>query len=179
MKRIFLMRHSKAGQTAKHMLSDHERALTKKGEELCEQIAVYFNKFYKDTPPKLIIVSSATRAKQTAALLNKYFTQEDIKVITSQELYMVKSNEEIINVINDISDEYNSILIVGHNPGLQQFSLDFAMEGDKKKFREMRSNFAPGSFATFNADNKSWKNVSINSGVLLDFVNGKKVKNLI
>lgn len=179
MKRIFLMRHSKAGQTSKHMLSDYERPLTKKGEELCAIIAEYFSKFYKDSPPQLIICSTTTRAKQTAALFNKYFEGDDIEILPIQELYMTKDNEEFLNIIKDLDDKVSSLLVIGHNPSLQQFALDFANEGDKKKFREMRSNFAPGSFATFNADNRSWKNIAENGGILLDFVNGKNIKKLV
>lgn len=173
------MRHSKAGQTSKNMLSDHERPLTKKGEELCEQIAEYFNKFYKDVSPEVIICSNATRAKQTAALFNKYYKGDEIKIETVPELYVIRSNDDFLNVLKNIDDKLNSVLIVGHNPGLQQFAIDFANEGDKKKFREMRANFAPGSFATFDCDHKRWKNITENSGILLDFVNAKNLKKLL
>lgn len=169
------MRHSKAGQTSKNMLSDHDRLLTKKGEDLCEEIAGYFNKFYKDSPPEHILCSSTARAKQTAALFNKFFEGKEIPTTALPELYITRNNE-ILEAIQNVDNNINSILIIGHNPGLQQFAMEFAHDGDKKKFREMKSNFAPGSFATFNADHRNWSNIRSDSGILLDFVNGKKIK---
>lgn len=175
MKKLYLMRHSKAGQTDKHMLNDHERPLTAKGEDLVPKIASYFNSHYKDSPPQLIICSTALRAKQTAGLFKRSFSNKEIEIRTYPELY-ITGNDEILSVIHKLEDKYSSVLVISHNPGLQAFSVKFSKQGDKSKFREMRSNFAPGSFATFETDVKSWKEVSTESGTLLDFVNGKKLK---
>lgn len=175
MKRIYLVRHSKAGQTNKHMLNDHERTLTKKGEEQAPKIAYYFLKNYKDNFPEIILSSTAIRAKQTSALFRKHFTQNtNIEIKNIQELY-ITSKEQILSVINSIENKFNSTLIVSHCPGLQDFCIDFAHSGDKVKFRDMRANFPPGSFAVFDIDVKNWKDVKPNSGVLLDFINGKKL----
>ncbi|MDX1950442.1 MAG: histidine phosphatase family protein [Rickettsiales bacterium] len=175
MKRIYLMRHSKAGQTDKNMLSDHERTLTKKGEDQASLVAPYFLKHYKDNPPEVIFSSTAIRAKQTASLFKKFFSHNpEIEIKTFQDLY-VTSPEQILDIINRCSDDYKSILIISHCPGLQEFAVSFARSGDKTKFREMRANFPPGSFATFNSEVKNWYEITNNSAILLDFVNGKKL----
>ncbi len=170
------MRHSKAGQTDKHMLNDHERPLTKKGEELVPNISAYFAKNYKDNPPQVILCSTALRAKQTAAIFKKHFkVNPDIEIRTFQELY-ITGTDEILSVIHKIESKFTSALIISHNPGLQGFALKFSRSGDKQKFREMKANFAPGSFATFECDTKDWSSIAAESGTLLDFVNGKKLK---
>ncbi len=177
MKRIYFIRHSKAGQTNKNMLNDYERVLTKKGEEQAPKIAQYFVKNYKDTPPQVILSSTAIRAKQTGSLFKKYFSisSSEIDIKPFQELY-ITGNEEILSVINGVDNKLSSIIIISHCPGLQHFVVQFARSGDVHKFRDMRSNFSPGSFATFDCDVKNWKDITINSGILLDFINGKKLK---
>ncbi len=175
MKRIYLMRHSKAGQTDKNMLNDHERTLTDKGEHQASKVAPYFIEKYKDNPPQIILSSTAIRAKQTASLFKKYFTTNpEIEIKSFQDLY-ITSPAQILDIINRTTEEYKSILIVSHCPGLQEFAVSFARSGDKTKFREMRSNFPPGSFATFDCDVKNWYEITNNSAILLDFVNGKKL----
>ncbi len=170
------MRHSKAGQTNKNMLNDHERTLTKKGEDQAAKVAPYFLKNYKDNLPQIVLSSTAIRAKQTAALFKKYFiANPDIDIKAFHELY-ITNNEEIIKIINGIDEKFKSVLVVSHCPGLQVFAEEFARAGDKHKFREMRANFPPGSFATFDCDVKNWKDIEIHSGILLDFVSGKRLK---
>ncbi len=176
MKRIYFIRHSKAGQTNKNMLNDHERTLTKKGEEQAPKIAQYFIKNYKDNLPQTILSSTAIRAKQTAALFKKYFTPNtDIEIKAFQELY-ITGNDEILSVLNGVDNKLSSIVIISHCPGLQHFAVQFARSGDVHKFRDMRANFPPGSFATFDCDVKNWKDITIDSGILLDFISGKKLK---
>ncbi len=176
MKKLYLMRHSKAGQTNKHMLNDHERPLTKKGEEQVPLIAGYFNTHYKDDPPQVIVCSTALRAKQTATIFKKTFkTEKNVEILIFPELYITGTNE-ILSVINKISEKFRSALIVSHNPGLHEFAMKFSKLGDKKKFREMKSNMPPGSFATFEMDVESWNEVTVESGILLDFVDGKGLK---
>jgi phosphohistidine phosphatase len=169
------MRHSKAGQTNKKIIDDHERQLTKMGEAICPKAAAYFKNFYKDNPPEIIISSTATRAKQTANMFRRSFSNPDIEIKTVQKLYLGRLSD-ILDVIKELPDKYRSILVVGHNPGLQDFCVDFAHEGDKEKFRQMRSNFPPCSFATFNIEKSKWSETKADSGVLVDFVNGKKLK---
>ncbi len=175
MKKIFLMRHSKAGQTDKYMLNDHERPLTEKGEQLVPELADYFNKHYKDFPPQLIISSTALRAKQTAELFKNNFKLGEPEIKEFQELY-ITGVDEILSVIHNIDNKIDSILMVSHNPGLHTFAIHFAKDGDKHKFREMRSNFPPGSFAAFQIDCDNWYEVNENTATLLDFVSSKNFK---
>jgi len=168
MKNIYLMRHSKAGQTKKQLLNDHDRPLTEKGRELCPAIGKYIRVLGK---PDLILCSTAKRAKDTAELISKPLGKST-KLIEMQKLYLA-SPGEILSVINEINDKINSVLIVGHNNGLQKFCVEFAGKGDKKKFREMRHNFPPASLAVFGLAQKKWDEVKMRSGFLKDFVMAK------
>ncbi len=176
MKRIYFMRHSYAGQTDKYMLNDHERPLTEKGEKLVKGISGYFNKNLKDSPPEIILCSTALRAKQTALTFKKNFKLDpEIQINAFAELY-ITGNDEVLSVIHGVSEDVNSILIISHNPGLLNFITKFASKGDKKKFRDMKSSFTPGSFAVFDVEVNDWYEVANNNGILLDFINAKQFK---
>lgn len=171
------MRHSKAGQANKKLTDDIERTLTKKGEEQALKLGEIFNNLYlQDFNPQLIITSNAIRAKQTASLLKKNLRKgSGISTKSFPELYL-DTETKIIDILKKQDDSINSILVVSHIPGLQNFAIDFANSGDKTKFRQMRSNFPPGSFVTFNIDIQKWKDIEPQKGNLIDFINSKKIK---
>lgn len=169
MKRLYLLRHSKAGQTNKKLLDDHERSLTQKGVEVCALLGNYVSEENFD----LVLCSTALRAKETAELVLEQAGQSPhIELLPN--LYLA-SPGEIFRVINQVSEEVSSVLVVGHNPGLQNLAINLAGKGDKKKFREMRNNFSPPSLAVFDIDTE-WAKVGPRSGELTDFVIGKNLK---
>ena len=164
MKRLYLLRHSKAGHTSKKLLGDHERALTEKGKMLCSAVGDCLSRI--ELLPELILCSSATRAQQTAQYVLESLNT-DIQVEIEPKLYLAEPNE-ILNCIHRIDESVSSVMVVGHNPGMHHFSIWLAGKGDKKKVRTMRSNFPPPSLATFDID-ENWFNVSEQSGELVDF----------
>lgn len=172
MKRLYILRHSKAGQTDKKVLDDHERKLTGKGVELCAFIADYLASF--NPQPELILSSTALRAKQTAELVLSHLGKKiDIQYIS--KLYLA-SPDDLASILHGVNNSINSVLIVGHNPGLQQFCVGLSGSGDKKLFRDMRNNFPPPSLAVFDIKCQDWPDVDIHTGELIGFSSGKVLK---
>ena len=172
MKRIYVLRHSKAGHTNKKLLDDHERPLTDKGVDMCAVVADCLKEH--DPLPELVLCSTALRAKQTASNVLENLGQ-NIETIHIHGLYLAEP-DLILQAIHNVDESINSIMIVGHNPGLQQLSLLLSGKGDKKKFRAMRSNFPPPSLAVFDIDQEHWFDVAEQSAELVDFVAAKTVK---
>lgn len=173
MKRLYILRHSKAGQAGKKLLDDHERPLTEKGSELCPPIGKHLSNC--DTPPDLVLCSPALRTRQTAEqVIRAMDTSPELKLIPA--LYLA-TPDDILNIIQKECDErYKSTLIVGHNPGLQQLCILIAGSGDKSKFRDLRNNFPPAALATYNLENcNNWLDIGIQSGTLIDFQTAKKL----
>jgi phosphohistidine phosphatase len=169
-KRLYFLRHSKAGQTNKNLVDDHDRELTDKGELICP----YIGRFIKSSwdLPQFVLTSTAARARKTAELVVEAIG-ESIPIFEERRLYLA-SPGEIMDIIRSIDSKYESVLIVGHNPGLQMFCIQFAGTGNKQRFREMRANFSPASLAAFNMSG-DWSNVSTQAGELLDFTSAKKI----
>ncbi len=166
MKRLFVLRHSKAGQTNKKILADHERPLTQKGVEVAHLTGQYMHNC--NYHPDHIVTSNATRAIETGDIVLQYLP-DNIEREVSTKLYLADS-DDIFKFINGfVEDSVSNLLIIGHNPGLHYFAMDLAGSGDKKKFREMRTNFPPRSLAVYNIDVTSWADVTSQSGELIDF----------
>ena len=72
-----------------------------------------------DLNPDLIITSSAVRAKDTAELMAEALGYKG-KIIVSKDLYMGEPTD-YLKILKDIKDKYESVLIVGHNPGLEAY----------------------------------------------------------
>lgn len=167
MKRLYILRHSKAGQTTKKLISDHSRCLTDKGISLCQKVAENLNKY--EHGPEFILSSTSLRTMETAQIVKDSMGLKEVELSASSQLYLA-SMGDIVSIINDADDKYDSIMLVGHNPTLQQFCLNLPNTGDKKIFRSMRNNFPPASYAVFDCDIDSWKNLSLRSCELVDFV---------
>lgn len=116
MKTLFLMRHAKSSWKD-DSLADHERPLKKRGKKDTKLIAKELKK--NDLIPDLIISSSAVRAKETAELLAEALGYKG-KIEISDDLYMGEP-QDYVNALNGIKEKYDSVMIVGHNPGLEAY----------------------------------------------------------
>ena len=73
-----------------------------------------------DYIPQQIVSSSAVRAKQTTELVVENLTdKQPDKIIFDEELYLA-SLDKLVEIINAYKDGLNSLMIVAHNPGLEQ-----------------------------------------------------------
>jgi len=108
---LLLLRHAKSSWDDPE-LPDHERLLNKRGKQNAITMGKYLKK--EQLVPDLIITSTAKRANKTATIIAKQ-SGYDNKTIQSEILYS-SSPENYIKVINGIPDKYNKVLLVGHNP---------------------------------------------------------------
>lgn len=116
MKTLLLMRHGKSSWKDSS-LSDHERPLKKRGRRDSKRIAQELKK--NDLYPHVILSSSATRAKETVEIIVDTLDYEN-RIIFSDELYMAEP-EDFIDALSNLSDDDDTVLIVGHNPGMEAF----------------------------------------------------------
>ena len=114
MKTLLILRHAKA-ISKDPSLSDQGRPLDKLGED----DALRMGKLMKDKDmiPSLIISSTATRAKTTAELVAKGFGYQG-DIVLNPSLYEAKP-KDYLAMLETLSDRYNSVLIVGHNPTVE------------------------------------------------------------
>lgn len=113
-KTLFILRHAKSSW-AETDKADKDRALKTKGISDIVNTARAFAP--KVQGLDLIITSSANRAVHTAILFAETigFPHDKIRI---EPLVYQADERELVDMIKSFPDQYNSIMVVGHNPTL-------------------------------------------------------------
>ena len=121
MKTLYIVRHAKSSWDFPE-LPDEERPLLKKGEKRTEKIANFL--LEKKVSVDHIISSHAVRALDTAKIIahTLHFPEEDIAI--SGTVYHA-SSDQLYDLFFELSDEIESLMIVGHNPTFTSFANHF------------------------------------------------------
>ena len=111
---LFVLRHAKSSWADEHT-DDWERPLTSRGE----RDAVHVGRLLRERGlvPDLIVSSDAVRAESTARRVATEASYSH-KVVLSSRLYHAKPNV-IIEVLKDAPDTARRVMVVAHNPGLE------------------------------------------------------------
>ena len=115
MKSILVLRHAKSSRKDPD-LTDHDRPLNKRGKRDAPRMGRLMKK--ENLVPDVIISSTAIRARSTAEAVAKTSGYKG-EIILDKSLYAA-GPEAYLGVIHDLSDEYVRVLIIGHNPGLEE-----------------------------------------------------------
>ena len=114
MKRLLILRHAKSSWSDAS-LDDWQRPLNERGRRDAPRVGDLLRN--RSLVPDVIITSDAVRARTTAqAVAEAAGYSRDIVVEPS--LYHA-TPDEVIAVLNSVPDEAHSVMIVGHNPGLE------------------------------------------------------------
>jgi phosphohistidine phosphatase len=115
MKTLLVLRHAKSSWRESE-LSDHDRPLNKRGKRDAPRMGELIRA--EDLLPDLILTSSARRALTTAELVAEASGYEG-EIQVSRDLYAA-GPEEFIDALCALPDGFDSVLVIGHNPGLEE-----------------------------------------------------------
>ena len=127
MRELALMRHGKSAWGRSDQ-SDHERPLEPRGEKGALTMAEVLKK--RSWTPGLVICSDAQRTQATAEQLKAVFSELTIQM--APELYL-GSVHELGRVLGRCSGTLDRVLILGHNPGLEE--CVFHLSGSELRLR--------------------------------------------
>ncbi|HWN37269.1 MAG TPA: histidine phosphatase family protein [Gammaproteobacteria bacterium] len=114
MKRLLLLRHAKA-VPATDPLVDIDRPLAERGERDARRIGERLRQ--QQQHPALIVASPAARALRTAQLVAGTIDYPRDAIALDRRLYLAEP-AAIIEIIAAQDAAIESLLVVGHNPGL-------------------------------------------------------------
>lgn len=115
MKTLLILRHAKSSWK-NPSLDDHDRPLNKRGKRDAPRMGKLLRK--KDLVPDLIISSTARRARKTAKVVAKA-SHYDGEIRLTRSLYHA-GPAEYLEVLRDLPDDYQRVMVVGHNPGMEE-----------------------------------------------------------
>lgn len=158
-----MLRHSDA--VSHHDEGDHARELSPQGIESCEAVGNYLQ---QSTPvPAHVLCSSATRTQQTAQHSLQHAALAPTRDVI-QKLYLA-SPDDIFLQIQAAPDHINSLLVVGHNPGIHAFCLQLYQQGNQHAFKQLQTQFPSPAIAVFDLPIESWGLIAKHSATLVDF----------
>jgi phosphohistidine phosphatase len=117
---LLLLRHAKSSWK-KLNISDHDRSLNKRGKSDAPKMGKTLKDL--DIIPDLIISSSAKRAMDTAKLIAE--NCEYKKNIEKNSMLYASAPENYIDAISMVPNEYHKVLVVGHNPIIEELVIKF------------------------------------------------------
>ena len=122
MKTVYFIRHAKSSW-ADASLRDKDRPLNSRGE----RDAPFMAKLLKESGVQVdaIVSSPANRAFTTATFFAK---EQDIKkkdIIIEDDIYEAYV-DDVLKIINNLDNQFNTILVFGHNPSFTSLANLFS-----------------------------------------------------
>jgi len=168
-KRLFLLRHAKTEPLGPD-IEDHERELMTRGRLDAPAIGAYLaaKKYF----PDLILSSTARRTVETVELLIEKLPRKQ-HVEYTDRLYLAGSRE-MLAVVRSAPAAVAILLLVGHNPGIEQLAASLSRPPVKRKERNrfdlIEETFPTCALAVLDFDVVRWRDVPPGRGELIDFV---------
>ena len=161
MRTLYLLRHAKSSW-ADPVLDDHARPLNARGHDACSRLIPFLRQ--KGIAPDLVLCSTAERARAT---LHGIFPglPAPVAVRYDPAVYLA-TPEELLALIRKAPLEVQRLLVVGHNPGLEDFARQFAGTGADDEMARLRDKFPTGALACLSFDIDAWDQISPGTGRL-------------
>jgi len=115
MKNLFLLRHARAVSSGDG-LRDFDRSLSDQGRKQAERVGKYLKE--QNIGPDLVLSSTALRARETGELL--LTAAGCISEVRYDQRIYEASRQQLLEVVSEIEDGKNEVLLVGHNPGIEE-----------------------------------------------------------
>lgn len=164
-KRILLLRHAKA-EPAGSGQADVDRPLAGRGQAAAPAMGDYMASV--GWLPERVLCSAARRARETLeALWQGWPGQPPVQV--ENALYGASSGD-LLDRLRRLPGEESWVLLVGHNPGIQQLALELAGGGDPETLAQLRTKFPTTALAVLEADVAAWATLSSGVADLTAFV---------
>ncbi len=112
------MRHGKAAMQNGPVGVDFARPLTEEG---CQEVAMVGRYCQKlSVHPQLVIASTAKRTQMTAQQFTSVY---ETAIETRPEAALYNAGlADLLKVLHDIDDQYQHVLLIGHNPGVTELT---------------------------------------------------------
>jgi phosphohistidine phosphatase len=166
---LHLLRHAKSSWDDS-TLADRERPLAPRGRRAAKAIAKHLVRV--GIEPDLVLCSSATRTRETLELVRPAFRDEP-KVSFEDELYAA-SSDALLERLRLVPEAVASVMVIGHNPGLQDLALLLASGGTE--LERLKAKFPTAALATLTLATPAWRQLSEGGAVLDAYVVPKELR---
>ncbi|HCQ28747.1 MAG TPA: phosphohistidine phosphatase [Flavobacteriales bacterium] len=118
MKELYVVRHAKSSWDNPQQ-TDFERPLNERGKNDADLMSKKLQEY--SILPDYILCSNAKRTRQTLKRLLKNMPVSEDRIEYKNELYLA-SAQTLSLEISKLSDKYNKVMVIAHNPGVTDFT---------------------------------------------------------
>ena len=161
---LYLLRHAKSSWDDGG-LADHERPLASRGLRAVKKLAAHVRE--EGVAPELVLCSTSARTRATIDPLREALGDPEIRYLP--ELYAAW-DDTLLGIVRCVEPEPRSLLLVGHNPGMQSLAVRLAGSGDRDLRGRLEEKLPTGALVTLTFGVDSWAAVESGSGKLTGYV---------
>lgn len=163
-KDLILLRHAKSSWK-ESMQRDFDRPLNRRGRQAADRIAAWLRE--AKWRPDAVLCSSAARTRETCDRLREALGDPDLHF--ERELYLAPA-AGILHRLRHQDDHVRSVLVIGHNPGLQELAVMLSAGGEAAERARIGQEFPTAALARFAIDAERWRDLGPKSARLVAFV---------
>jgi phosphohistidine phosphatase len=165
-KRLYLLRHAKSSWDDPG-LADRDRPLAERGKEAAAKMAGHLKA--QAIQPELVLCSPSLRTRQTLARIASAIGDPEVGI--EDVLYEAEAAEILVQ-LRQIKDGIGSVMVLGHNPGLQDLVLELAADG--RDLPRVRAKFPTAALATLEFEG-SWHDLAPRRAHLTAYIVPKEI----
>ncbi|MFF6780712.1 histidine phosphatase family protein [Streptomyces sp. NPDC012510] len=172
LRRLVVLRHAKSAWPMG--VPDHERPLAPRGRR--DAPAAGRALLEADCLPDLAVCSTAVRARHTWELAAaQWGTPPSVRY--DRRAYAADV-PKLLRVVREAPDEVRTLLLIGHNPGLEELVLDLAGDALDDALDDVRTKFPTSAIAFLSWRGETWASLAPGTALLTDMIvpRGKKTK---
>ncbi len=159
---MYLLRHAKSSWKDER-LADHDRPLAGRGRRAAKAIGRHLRE--QEVEPELVLCSTARRARETLEGVAASFGPGAIRI--EPGLYGA-GPAELLARLHGIAPPIASVMVIGHNPALEQLVLLLARRGST--VQELEAKFPTGALATLAFRGSGWAALDHGTAELIEFI---------
>ncbi|HEX2147018.1 MAG TPA: histidine phosphatase family protein [Pseudorhizobium sp.] len=169
-RRLLLLRHAKSAWPED--MPDHQRPLAERGLVAAPAMGNYMAR--EHLLPDLVLVSDARRTQETWDLVKRRLPDEPEARLVP-ELYEAPSHG-MLDVLRRTEVEAATVLMMGHNPGMQELALMLVGEGNLQARAALAEKFPTAALAVIDFPCFGWMDLEPGSGTLSSFVTPRSLR---
>lgn len=171
MLQLMLLRHAKSSWDDTN-LADSDRPLTQRGRVAAQVMGRVMQD--RGLLPDSVLISPARRARETWELATAELKQQP-KQVVEQALYDFGDGNRIAEVIRQKGGKAQSLLIIGHNPSLENIARRMIGAGDAKLAKRLEKKYPTGGLTVFEVNAESWATFDETQVRLTHFIRPKDI----
>ena len=162
MKTVTLFRHAKSGDKDNPAMKDFERPLAPRGLKAAPKMGKAMRE--RNLRPDLILCSPSVRTRQTLTLAEPEAWDAQPEVRFDERLYEA-SQQTLLKVLRELPNEIGHVMIVGHNPGLQELAAALTPAGNPAR-QAFQEKLPTAAVVSFDFDTERWRSLQPGTGQL-------------